>query len=293
MKPSSRLAWAVAIAWVVLLGSYIAIASGMPPGPNRAALGNIVLCLLPLFVNGALLSNATTPHWRKNAFWMLLALGISFWLAGQFIWTYVEVYQKRTVPHPFLGDMVFFIHTVPMIAALTMQPHDPREEGRGAYGYADFALIACWWVYLYAFLVLPWQYIVTDSAQYNRNYNILALFGNLAFAACAAMLAGKARGYWRKIYTQLAAAGSVYAAGRFLISAFIARGEYSRVSLRTLPIFVSFLMIGTAGMWAYLHVSEESDEDPRPRRDGDRETCPGGRPVGVPAGANRACCRCR
>ena len=159
MKPSFRLAWAVAIAWVVLLGSYIAIASGMPPGPNRTALGNIVLCLLPLFVNGALLSNATTPHWRKNAFWMLLALGISFWLAGQFIWTYVEVYQKRTVPHPFLGDMVFFLHTVPMIAALTMQPHDPREERRGAYGYADFALIACWWVYLYAFLVLPWQYV--------------------------------------------------------------------------------------------------------------------------------------
>ena len=128
---------------------------------------------------------------------------------------------------------------------------------------------------------------VTDSAQYNWNYNILALFGNLVFAACAAMLAGKARGYWRKIYTQLAAAGSVYAAGRFMISAFIARGEYSRVSLRTLPMFVSFLMLGTAGMWAYLHVSEEGDEIPGPAGMEIWKTCTGGRPVGVPAGANR------
>jgi signal transduction histidine kinase len=264
VKPSSRLVWAVTAAWVVLLGSYIAIASGMAPGPNRAAFGNIVLCLLPLFVNGALLSNATTPHWRKNAFWMLQALGISFWLAGQFVWTYVEVYQKRTVPHPFLGDMIFFFHTVPMMAALTMQPHEPREEGRGSYGYVDFALIACWWLYLYAFLVLPWQYIVTDSAQYNRNYNILALFGNMAFAVCAAVLARRARGFWRKIYTQLTAAGMVYAVGRFTIAAFIAKGDYSRVSLRTLPIFISFLMIGTAGVWAYRHASEESSEEASP-----------------------------
>ena len=264
MKPSSRLVWAAAIAWVVLLGSYIAIASGMPPGPNRTAFGNVLLCLLPLFVNGALLSNATTPHWRKNAFWMLLALGISFWLAGQFVWTYIEVYQKRQVPHPFLGDIVFFLHTVPMIAALTMQPHDPREEGRGMYGYADFALIACWWVYLYAFLVLPWQYVVTDSPQYIRNYNFLVLFGNLVFVAGAAMLANKARGFWRKIYAQLAGAGSVYVIGRFSISTFIARGEYSRVSLHTLPVIISFLMIGTAGVWAYRHASEESNEDAGP-----------------------------
>ena len=195
---------------------------------------------------------------------MLLALGISFWLAGQFIWTYIEVYQKRAMPHPFLGDIVFFLHTVPMIAALTMQPHEPREEGRGVYGYADFALIACWWVYLYAFLVLPWQYVVTDSRQYTRNYNVIVLLGSLAFVACAAMLAIKARGYWRKIYAQLAGAGSVYVAGRFMISTFVARGEYSRVSLRTLPVFVSFLIIGTAGVWAYQHGSEESNEDPAP-----------------------------
>jgi len=87
VKPSSRLAWVVAGAWLILLGSYIAIVAGIPAGPNRSALGNVLLCLVPLFVNGALLANAATPHWRKNAFWMLLALGCSLWLAGQFIWT--------------------------------------------------------------------------------------------------------------------------------------------------------------------------------------------------------------
>ena len=68
MKPSSRLVGMVVAAWLILLGRYVAIATVLPAGPTRIAFGNVFLCLLPLFVNGALLANATTPHWRKNAF---------------------------------------------------------------------------------------------------------------------------------------------------------------------------------------------------------------------------------
>jgi signal transduction histidine kinase len=261
VKPTSRFAWVVAAAWLILAGSFVAIATGMPAGANRNAIGNVLLCLLPLFVNGALLANATTPHWRKNAFWMLLALGCSLWLAGQFIWTYVEVYQHRTVPHPFLGDIVFFLHTVPMIAALTMQPHKLSEERRGTYGYVDFALIACWWVYLYAFVVLPWQYVVVDGKQYGQAFNLISTFENLVFVAGAAMLAIKARGSWRRIYAQLTGAGAAYVFGTMVVSAFVARSSYSRVSLHTLPIIVSLVLFGTAGVRAYWYTSEEKGNE--------------------------------
>ena len=193
MKPSSRLVGMVVAAWLILLGRYVAIATVLPAGPTRIAFGNVFLCLLPLFVNGALLANATTPHWRKNAFWMLLALGCSLWLTGQFLWTYVEIYQPGKVPHPYFADIVFFLHTVPMIAALTMQPHKLPDQRRVTYEYVDFALIACWWVYLYAFVVIPWHYMVVDTRQYAQAYIVISTFENFVFIAVAGILAMRTR----------------------------------------------------------------------------------------------------
>ena len=233
---------------------------GMPAGPNRTAFGNVLLCMLPLFVNGALLSNAATLHWRKNAFWMLLALGISFWLAGQFVWTYVEVYQRRPVPRPFLGDIVFFLHTVPMLAALTMQPHKRVEEDGGSYVHVDFALIACWWIYLYAFVVLPWQYVIVDSQNYAHGYSIITSFENLVFVAGAAVLTVQAKGMWRVIYAQLAGAGAIYASGTIEVDTFLGRNAYSRVSAYTFPVVIALLLIGTTGVWAYRKGQEEKEE---------------------------------
>ena len=119
----------------------------VPAGAARTATANILLCLMPLLVNGALLINAVTPDWRKKAFWMLLAFGCSLWMAGQTIWTYVEVYQHRRVLFIYFnGDIVFFLHAVPMIAALTLQPHkrsDDRNDALRLCGlWADPLLVA-------------------------------------------------------------------------------------------------------------------------------------------------------
>src|ERR1700687_6205670 len=78
----SRIALTLTIAWLLLLGSYAAVAVWIPAGPGRTAFADVFQCLLPLFVNAALLMNAVTPNWRKNSFWMLLALGCSLWLRG-------------------------------------------------------------------------------------------------------------------------------------------------------------------------------------------------------------------
>ena len=45
---------------------------------------------------------------------MLLALGSSLWMAGQAIWTYVEIHQHRHTPYLFNGyhfnvDIVFYL----------------------------------------------------------------------------------------------------------------------------------------------------------------------------------------
>jgi signal transduction histidine kinase len=259
MRPS-RLTWSLATTWLLLLGGYAAVAVWVPAGPGRAVFGNIFQCVLPLLVNGALLTNAITPNWRKNAFWMLLALGCSFWLAGQFVWTYIDVYQHRTLPDPYIDDVVFFLHTVPMIAALTMQPHKRHDNRKMLYGYVDFALLLCWWVYLYVFVVIPWQFVVLDRAQYDQGYNVICALENIVFVVGAIVLSVRATGRWRRIYIHLAGAGATYLIGSLLVNISIDRGVYTAGSLYGLPTIASLLWLGTAGAVAYGSRAEEAAE---------------------------------
>ncbi len=263
MKPASRGNWYVAAAWLILLGGYIAICEWVPAGVARTSAADLLLCLMPLLVNGALLINAVTPDLRKKAFWMLLAFGSSLWLAGQTIWTYIEIYQHRDSPYLFNGyhfnvDIVFYLHAIPMIAALAVQPHKRPNGRKTVYGYVDFALILCWWLYLYVFAVVPWQYIAVDSKQYVQAFSAISLLQNTVFVGGAAYLFSHATGYWRRIYANLAAARAIYVIRLLAIQVVAGRGIYSRGSLYDLPLLISFLWLGTAGILAYRDRGEET-----------------------------------
>jgi signal transduction histidine kinase len=252
-----RLNWSIVTAWLLLLAGYATVSVWMPTGPSRTAFGDIFLCLLPLIVNGTLLINTNTRAWKNKGFWMLLAFGCTLWLTGQTIRTYIEAYQQRSVPDVYIGDIVFFLHTIPMIAALTMQPHKRTDGRKALYRYVDFAVILCWWVYLYLFVVIPWQYIVVDVARHNRNYDIIFTLENLVFVAGAVTLSMKARGRWRRIYAHLAGAGATYIFGSLLVESSINHGMYSGGSLYELPMIASLLWLGTAGVVAYRGRSEQ------------------------------------
>jgi|SRR5580700_1503269 signal transduction histidine kinase len=268
MKPSSRVAWGVA-AWFVLLGGYIAICEWIPAGAARTSLADILLCLVPLLVNGALLINAVSADWRKRAFWMLLALGSSLWLVGQAIWTYLEIYQHQHTPYLFNGyhfnvDLVFYLHAIPMIAALAVRPHMRLDDRKMVYGYVDFGLILCWWLFLYAFAVVPWQYIVVDSRQYIQAFSAISLLQNVVLVGGAAYLFTQATGYWRRIYAHLAAARTLYVVRLLAVQMVAGRGTYSRGSLYDLPLLISFLWLGTVGVLAYQNREEAAKFPLRP-----------------------------
>jgi hypothetical protein len=50
------------------------------------------------------------------------------------------------VPDPFLGDIVLFLHLVPMIAALAVLPHLREDERDERIRMLDFTLLLTWWV---------------------------------------------------------------------------------------------------------------------------------------------------
>jgi len=163
-------AW-IAGTFVLFLGTYAIVSLTLPAGQSLSTFGNIAQCLVPLLANAGLLLNAGTPHWRRNIFWMLAALSCTLWMIGQFQWTYYEVYLHQPLPDMYPGDIIFFLCGIPLMAALALRPHLKRSEIRLRFGYIDFVLLLAWWIFLYAFVVLPWMYAEPSLGPYNLTFD--------------------------------------------------------------------------------------------------------------------------
>lgn len=251
MPSFSRILWWIAAVWVAVLGTYTVVGLVLPRGQTLTTFGDVAQCIVPLLANAGLLMNAGTPHWRRNAFWMLLALGCTLWLIGQFQWAYFEVYLHQPLPPMWPGDVIFFLRGVPMIAALTLQPHLRRGELRTRLGFMDFALLLAWWVFLYVFIVLPWLYATPTLGSYNYNYNVLHNVQNFVLVAGFAWLWLRTRGGWRLVYGHLFGATATYMLASLTINVAIDEGRYFTGSLYDVPLLASFLWFGTAGLLAY------------------------------------------
>ncbi len=243
--------WALTAGWLLLVGTYSVAALAVPNGRGLTAFGDIFQCLAAIFACGGLVLNWRTAEKRTRVFWVLLSLGCFAWLVGQSIWTYFEVVLRQNVPNPFIGDVILFLHPVPMIGALALKPHDKRDDLNVHIGYLDFSLLLVWWVYLYLFVVIPWQYVAPNVAAYGWSYDHLAAIENLVLTVGFAVLITRARGAWKEVYAHLFSASLLYAAGSYITNRAIDRMDYYTGSPFDLPLVASFVWFGTAGVMAY------------------------------------------
>src|ERR1051326_1989760 len=77
------------------------------------------------------------------------------------------------IPDPFVFDIVLFFHAVPMFAAIAWRPDLASNEGKVRLGMLNFLMVLGWWVFLYAFIVFPHQYVVLNVKSYNIHYDRL------------------------------------------------------------------------------------------------------------------------
>ncbi len=246
------------------IGCYAGVSLVARPGIRLTEFSDIALCLVLLFANAGLLSNAASPDWRRNAFWMLLASGCGLWLGGQLLWTYFEVHFHQSLQDPFLGDIVFFLHTVPLLGALALHPHEARADHNLRFRHVDFLLLFSWWVYLFLFVVIPWQYVVTDAGQYAISYNWLYGVENATLVCALAFLVIQTTGAWKKIYAHLLGAASLFGVGTVLIFWAIDEGNYYPGGIHDVPLVASFVWFGAAGLIANrtCPATESSPVDP-------------------------------
>src|SRR5712671_5078733 len=210
MSSTRRIVWMIGT-WIFILVVYSAASLALKRGSQSlSTFGNLVQCLLPLLANAGLLLNAGTPHWRRNIFWMLLAMSCTLWMVGQFEWTYYEVYLHKPLPEMYPGDILFFLRGIPMIAAIALRPHLKRGEIRLRFGYLDFVLLLIWWTFLYVFVVLPWLYATPVLSQYNQTFNVVTNIQNMVIVVGWAILWLQSSGAWRIVYANLFGASTIY-----------------------------------------------------------------------------------
>ncbi len=149
-----------------------------------------------------------------------------------------------------IGDVIFFLHTVPMISALPMVPHLEQMPASHRFRSVDFFLLLLWWVYLHLLLVIPWQYVEPNPETYGVNFDALYAVENTVLNLGLGYLWLRTSRPWRSVYFHLFCAVLLYNLGALAINRAMDSGAYSSGTFYDLPLISSFVWLGTAGIVA-------------------------------------------
>jgi signal transduction histidine kinase len=181
----------------------------------------------------------------------MMALAFLLWTSNQFAWTVLEVFLGRPIPDPFFFDVVLFFHAVPMIAAIAWRPDLLSQRGKILSGL-NFLMLLGWWIFLYAFIVFPHQYVILDVEKYNVYYDGLYAVENALLVGVLILAALTSSGGWRRLYLHFLAASVLYAVNSLLLNRAVADHAYYSGSVYDVPLF---------GMVAWLAASALSSRD--------------------------------
>jgi signal transduction histidine kinase len=225
----------------------------MPRGEALTIASDLIQGALLLAATAAFLPNtsrARCPSLNIRLFWVLMSAGMVFWLTYQAMWNYFEVIKRQDVPDPFLGDIVLFLHLVPMIAALAVLPHLREDERDERVRMLDFTLLFTWWVFIYVYAVIAWQTVKVDAAAYSANFNFAYLTEKLVLLVSLAILVDRTRGGWRQLYAQLLGASALYAVSSYVANWAIGHQLYYSGSIYDIPLSVSMAWMGATPLLA-------------------------------------------
>src|SRR5262249_19646164 len=241
-------AWGIALVCLVLLE--IAAFLFSPRSFGLVALSDIIQCLLLTSAALSCVPGIFRNSGRTRLFWTLMSLGFVCWLCYQLLWTYIEVLQKNEVPSLFNGDIILFLHIVPMMAALALQPDVEQHDRDLRLGSLDFALLLLWWVYVYLYSVIPWQYVYSSEDAYQRNLNSSYLVEKIALLGGLALLWLRSSGLWGTMYAQWFGGSFLYSSSSYVATWALGRNTYYSGSLYDLPLVVSMAWMAAPGLLA-------------------------------------------
>ena len=227
------------------------------------AFGDLTQCVLLLCATLSILSNIRTSDKKAQLFWSLMALACGMWLCVQVLWTYFEVFLRQEVPNPFVADVALFLHIVPMMAALAVQPHIQRNDHSLRLVTLDFFLLLTWWLYLYLFIVIPWQYVSPNDVAYGRGFDVLYACEQIVLVTAVGLVWKRSRGSWHVIYGQVFKAALFYSVSSILAGVAIDTHQYYTGSLYDVPLVAAMAWFAAIGFMARELSPGSGDQQPQ------------------------------
>jgi signal transduction histidine kinase len=226
---------------VGLLLAFVLAPEVFPNPFFRTAMGD----LIPLLVIAAACipsaRNACDSRGHTRLFWSLMTTGLVMWGFNQAMWVWIEVVVRKPVPDPFLGDIVLFLHVVPIMAAVAIQPHQAEEREGLLPSGLNVLMVLVWWVVVYTFFVFPDEYLITNVPVYTVRWDVLYVVEGLMLIGVSAWAFFASTGAWRELYRNIFFASSLYAISSEAMNAAIARGTYRSGGIYDLPFLAALL----------------------------------------------------
>ncbi|MGA7568514.1 MAG: HAMP domain-containing sensor histidine kinase [Terriglobales bacterium] len=194
--------------------------------------------------------NAFDSRGHTRLFWGLIAAGLAMWSFNQACWTWFEVVLRRPLPQPSPAGTAFFLHIVPIMAAVAIRPHQADEREGMLPSALNVVILLGWWVVVYAFFVFPEQYFVPDVAVYSPRWDLLYRIEEVILIAVAGSAFFSSSGAWRALYRNIFLASILYTFSSEVMNAAVVRGIYKTGGIYDLPFLAAvlgFLWVAVAG----------------------------------------------
>lgn len=236
--------------WFVLAGgttsAYALVVLVAHRGPVLTAFADVCWLVLVLGTAVGFGINALSRPKEERSFWGLMALGFLMWAFNQAMWVYHEMWLHSSVPTPYSGDIVEFLHLVPLVAAVAARCDRSKVGSRPQVSTLQFLMLLVWWVFVYAFIVFPHQYVTLNVPAYNRYYSVLYETENLILVLVLAASALTSVGEWRRLYFRLLAGFTLYTwANQLLMDAGLA-GKYYSGCVYDIPMVTAITWIAAS-----------------------------------------------
>ncbi|HUO33200.1 MAG TPA: HAMP domain-containing sensor histidine kinase [Bryobacteraceae bacterium] len=225
--------------------SLLAVFAGAPMVVHETAFRTAMGDLVPLVVLGAAtyfsLRNTLDSQRHTRLFWGLMTASLAMWCFNLGCWAVYEVILRRPISDPFPGDIVLFLHIVPMMAAVALRPSDLDGNDGRLLNTLNVLILLGWWIVVYAFFVFPDEYLVTNIPVYTMRWDLLYLVEGMLLLGLSASAYFGSSGPWRKLYACIFAGSFLYTLASEAMNAAIARGAYQTGGVYDIPFLAALL----------------------------------------------------
>jgi diguanylate cyclase (GGDEF)-like protein len=153
-----------------------------------------------------------------------------------------------------------------MMAALAVQPHIERNDHSLPLVSLDFVLLLTWWLYLYLFIVIPWQYVSPDEVTYGNSFDLLYACEQIVLVVVAGLVWKRSHGVWQITYRRFVRAALLYSVGSIVAGVAIDFHWYYTGSLYDVPLVAAMGLFGSVGVMGH-ELSSDRPCDPSPGND--------------------------